>query len=368
MHYEKFKKTAVWKELAHDSRTQEITVNKDIDKGRSPLNYNLCEHANGYDYYKKRLSEVKVQNRADVNTLCSWIITKPKDLPDADLERFFKESYSFMADRYGRENVVSAWVHMDETTAHLHFKFIPVVEDKRHEGCYKCSAKECVDRSELKAIHKDIARHMENVFGRDIGLLNGSTAGGNRTVQELKNEALVAENISLQSKVFDSQRTIKRAEQAEKALADLEGRVQTAQAIKEQTVKSSGFFNKGKVVMEYSEYMDLKKTAMEVDTIKQIEAALRSRERELAQEAHHLDERERMLSASIDKVINERVEQSVDRILRNVDEADKLALAEAFIKRNGMANEYKDFTEQTVIGHKKQRIRQSVKEYDWMIH
>ena len=39
-----------------------------------------------------------------------------------------------------KENVISAYVHFDEVTPHMHYAFVPVVEDKK-KGGYKLSAK-----------------------------------------------------------------------------------------------------------------------------------------------------------------------------------------------------------------------------------
>lgn len=53
---------------------------------------------------------------------------------------------------YGEQNVLSAYIHKDETTPHMHFSFIPVTVDK--DGKEKLCAKEVVDRKELKTIRK----------------------------------------------------------------------------------------------------------------------------------------------------------------------------------------------------------------------
>ena len=82
--------------------------------------------------------------------------------------------------------MVSAWVHKDEAgQPHLHFCFIPVAIDKK-KGIEKVSAKEVLTRRELQTIHKDMARYMEHIFGYDIGILNGTTIGGNKSITELK--------------------------------------------------------------------------------------------------------------------------------------------------------------------------------------
>ena len=76
--------------------------------------------------------------------MVDWVVTLPQSF-DGDEQDFFQETYKFLNDRYGKENVISAYVHMDETTPHMHYAFVPVVEDKK-KGGYKLSAKEAVNR------------------------------------------------------------------------------------------------------------------------------------------------------------------------------------------------------------------------------
>lgn len=162
--------------------------NQDIDVSRTHLNYNLAENRDQREFIKNRLSEVKCLNREDVKVMCSWVVTAPKDLPVSDEQQFFQESYNFLKNRYGQENVISAFVHKDEITPHMHFAFIPVVMDKR-KGIEKVSAKECINKKELQTFHKDFDNHMIKVFGRDIGVLNEATKEGNKSVKELKQQS-----------------------------------------------------------------------------------------------------------------------------------------------------------------------------------
>ena len=163
--------------------------NQDIDKSRTHLNYNLAPtQSNGQgSFVKKRCSEVKMQNRADVNVMCSWVVTAPKEIRIEETEKFFKETYNFLSERYGKDNVVSAHVHMDETTPHIHFAFVPVVKDKKKD-ILKVSAKEAIDKKELQIFHRDLSEYIDRVFGRDIGILNEATKEGNRSIEELKRE------------------------------------------------------------------------------------------------------------------------------------------------------------------------------------
>lgn len=188
-HVMKFTKASCGHMFAHFDRRAEHISNENLDRTRTHLNYNLATHQtmDQGEFVRKRCAEVRCQNRKDVNVMVSWVVTAPKDLPANEQRAFFEASYDFLKNRYGLENVVSAYVHMDEVTPHMHFAFVPVVEDKKRGG-YKLSAKEAVTRKDLRTFHKDLSDHMERVFGRDIGILNEATKEGNKSIEELKRQ------------------------------------------------------------------------------------------------------------------------------------------------------------------------------------
>ena len=160
--------------------------NQEIDIQKTNLNYNLAEEKNQLEFIKKRTSEVRCLNRKDVNVMASWVITLPESIKTQEDQRlFFEESYNFLEKKYGKENVISSYVHLDETTPHMHFAFIPVVRDKKR-GDLKVSAKECITRNDLKQFHPQLEAHMKRVFGREIGILNEKTKEGNKAIDELK--------------------------------------------------------------------------------------------------------------------------------------------------------------------------------------
>ena len=197
----KFTKASCGHMFKHYERAMEINPetgqleyvkfkNQEINTQASHLNYNLATHQTMRqgDFVRKRCSEVKLQNRKDVKVMCSWALTAPKDLPEAELDIFFRASYEFMAARYGNENVVSAYVHLDETSPHIHFAFVPVTEDKK-KGGYKVSAKEVVNRQDLQTFHQDLNKHLEKILGHSVSILNDATKDGNKTVTELKEKS-----------------------------------------------------------------------------------------------------------------------------------------------------------------------------------
>ncbi|MGN1090471.1 MAG: MobV family relaxase, partial [Huintestinicola sp.] len=189
-HVEKYTAAATGHMLAHYDRTHSSSTSL-IDESRTALNHNLAgidQPLPQLDFLHKRLGEIKVMKRADVNVMCDWIVTAPKELTPEELPLFFNETYKFLNERYGKENVISAYVHMDETTPHIHYAFVPVVIDKK-KGIPKLSAKERITRKDLNTFHPDLTKHMAAVFGRNIGIQNDATALGNQTIKQLRKKS-----------------------------------------------------------------------------------------------------------------------------------------------------------------------------------
>lgn len=202
-HVAKYAKAAIGHLCNHYGRSEDmdkagyvIRGNENIDPSRTHLNYNLAAHQElaQLEFIHRRLSEVHVHNRKDVNVLCDWVVTVPKDLlqehPDQE-GAFFRATYRFLEERYGKENVVSAWVHKDETTPHIHFAFMPVVEDKKRGG-EKLSAKERITKNDLQTFHQELELYVSRELQLEVHIQNEATKDGNKTVTELKRESELA--------------------------------------------------------------------------------------------------------------------------------------------------------------------------------
>lgn len=190
MNMQKIKIYAVYNMLDHygrgDSDRQKERSNKNIDPERSPLNYNLAAEIQpmpACDFYKKRLSEISVHGNAKVG-IVSWIITVPKTLPENEYKAFFKAAFDFFTQMHGKENVVSAYVHMDETTPHMHYCFVPVVLDK--EKGEKLCAKNITTRSYLNKAHPEAEKYISDALGHHVEILNEATKEGNKSLEEFK--------------------------------------------------------------------------------------------------------------------------------------------------------------------------------------
>lgn len=190
MNMEKIQMNAVYRILDHNGRSDSDRSrnrkNENIDPSRSHLNYNLAadiQPMQPYEYYKKRMSEIYVHGNASVG-IVSWVITKPKTLPENETKDFFKTAYEFFEKKHGKENVVSAYVHMDETTPHLHFCFVPVVVDEKKGE--KLCAKSVTTKSYLDKAHPEAEEYISNALGHHVDIINEATKDGNKSIEEFK--------------------------------------------------------------------------------------------------------------------------------------------------------------------------------------
>ena len=207
MHYEKFKgKADVRRVLEHSDRGQEGVSehehsNDKIDPERSHLNYELKDRGglSAVEYHRKRIEQIAEETkqrtgkalRKDAVTLCSWAVTAPQDLPEDKQEDFFRECYAWFSERYGEDNIVTAAVHLDETSPHLHLQFTPIIEDK--DGTRRLCAKDLETRRTLQTVHQKLEKHLTQELGCKVILLNGATDNGNKTITELKLATLQAQ-------------------------------------------------------------------------------------------------------------------------------------------------------------------------------
>lgn len=195
MHIDKAKSSQVIGYILHDTRACENHTNEKIDPAKAELNYNLVE-GSPLENFNKRMSQVYMRKSANANALAMFSTTLPKDFPSERSEEFFRACHRFYCDRFGEENIISDIVHRDETTDHMHTKFIPVYYHEKNERD-TVSFDKVVNRKVYRTIHKDLQKYLENEFGFEVHILNGATAGGNKTVEEMKAEELKRKNQQL---------------------------------------------------------------------------------------------------------------------------------------------------------------------------
>ena len=127
----------------HNERKNTHYSNKDINKQNSKLNYSIKDPYSTYEkIFKDMKNNYNLQGmiKKVSNVMCEFIITSDKEFFDnigeQETKRYFQTAYKFVANynNLGEDFIVSAKVHMDESTPHLHILFVPVVHKKDREG------------------------------------------------------------------------------------------------------------------------------------------------------------------------------------------------------------------------------------------
>ena len=120
----------------HNERKNTNYSNKDINKNNSINNYSIKQCNTTYSKAIKQLiaeNDLKCRITSYTNLVCEFIITSDKEFFDSigenETKRYFQTAYNFVANykNLGRKYILSAKVHMDESTPHLHLVFVPVV-------------------------------------------------------------------------------------------------------------------------------------------------------------------------------------------------------------------------------------------------
>lgn len=182
-HIAKYKASAVGKLCAHYNRWQgidnPIVSRENIDKSRTHLNYTLGVYEKdgkrfigkvrgsaSWATVKGRIDAVNARAKAegkratrkDAVVMADMVVTLPPNVPPEDAYKFFWNSYQYIADRVGRGNLMGGYVHMDETTPHMHVPFTPILDGR-------FNYKKMCDRKFYQTFHKGLGDRLEQKMG-----------------------------------------------------------------------------------------------------------------------------------------------------------------------------------------------------------
>ena len=122
---------------AHNERTKEkYASNPDIDPTRTHLNFHLIKPERKYRAEsEKQIAEAGCRTRSDSVRVVEALITATpeffKGKKRAEIKEFFNEALEFIKQNQAPETIISAVVHLDEKSPHMHLCFVPLTEDKR---------------------------------------------------------------------------------------------------------------------------------------------------------------------------------------------------------------------------------------------
>jgi len=146
LRFQKCKAGSVTARYSHNERKKAMyKSNPDIDTSRKQDNYHLVLPKQPYRQEVRRMIQAAgCKTRKDSTVMVETLITaSPEfmhDLSPPEQREFFTLATSFIAQRIGQDNIISAVVHMDETTPHMHLCFVPITDGKT-PGTKSLSAK-----------------------------------------------------------------------------------------------------------------------------------------------------------------------------------------------------------------------------------
>lgn len=138
--------------------------NPNIDMERSQNNIHFIKPNGTYTaVYKRMLTRSGCKARKDSTVVVETLITSSRPflsglLPE-EVTQYFNHAFDFMTQKIGKENIISAVVHMDETTPHMHLSFCPITPDNR------LSAKDILgNRAKLSKWQDEFHAHMVSFY------------------------------------------------------------------------------------------------------------------------------------------------------------------------------------------------------------
>lgn len=290
LHMDKFKKEAIRGIQSHNRRERESHSNPDIDYDRSAANYELHEAAssNYAEAIQNRIDDLLLVKavRKDAVRMCGLIVTSDKAFFDGltpeETRRFFEESKAFLTEFVGAENVVSAMVHMDEKTPHMHFFHVPVTQDGR------LNANKIYTRQSLRKLQSELPAYLQSrgfAIERGVEQTPGSAKKhlDTREFKQQKEElARLAQEVAVLMR--DSLRSLgllgQREEKLKKSIEAYERQAEEAEKVlrDEHSLPKASFLNYPSVLKKASSLIEELKKALAVKHLVQLREEALQRE------------------------------------------------------------------------------------------
>ena len=144
LRFAKYKGPEIGNIEAHNERSKEkYASNPDVDISRSKLNFHLVEPKQKYRAEAERqIKEAGCRTRSDSVRVVEALVTATPEFfqgkKKSEIKAYFQEALAFIQQNQDPKTIISAVVHMDEKTPHMHLAFVPLTADGR------LSAKEIV--------------------------------------------------------------------------------------------------------------------------------------------------------------------------------------------------------------------------------
>ena len=174
LRFAKYKGPEIGHIESHNERTKEkYASNPDVDMSRSHLNFHLVTPLRKYRAEaEKQIAEAGCRTRSDSVRVVEALVTASpeffKGKKKGEIKAYFQEALDFIREHQDQKTIISAVVHMDEKTPHMHLCFVPLTEDGR------LSAKEIVGNKKKLTQWQD--RFWEHMVKKYPDLERGESA------------------------------------------------------------------------------------------------------------------------------------------------------------------------------------------------
>ena len=129
-----------------------------------------------------------------------------------EIERWAKDIYGFVCREFGKENVASFIVHLDETGPHAHCVFVPLTADGRLSSKEVLGGKNKIEaRQHMRDLHTRLAE-VNRKYGLDRGDDIHETGARHRSTAEY-NRDLHRENAKLETLIDDNREQLSQLEE-----------------------------------------------------------------------------------------------------------------------------------------------------------
>lgn len=277
MHTAKFNGASSCRNVCNEHQRESETYKNFVDQERSQWNFNVCPHE-PFDVPQYVSARLQKKPRKDAVLMFDTVITLPRDF-SGNTRQFFEMSYKGLKKIYNLSDneVVSAIVHLDETTPHMHFCAVPITQDNRL--CYK----DIVPREVYQTQHRELQQYLkengiECKIAKTSAELEKAKKEGYKPTRSL--EELKAETIEARS---EAQIARLKASEYEKDIKHLKSEIE---GLKAKIEHNKGVYERNKqlgerILSTMNENWGLIQSALDVRTLNELDERLQELEQAL---------------------------------------------------------------------------------------
>lgn len=192
---------------------------------------------------RERMHEIAFGNQAVDLTKSSdnGHITRSKDIED-----WAVDVYNFVAKRFGEDNIVSFYVHLDEANPHVHCTLVPINEETNRISWKAVFGDGIEEESEnMRKLHDALEEEVSRKWGLERGSDKEETKAKHRSTEEYR-RSLVNEVQSLETTREGLLIQVRTAERKLKSLSTMMSNLQTRkEAVQDEIDRISEQFADG---------------------------------------------------------------------------------------------------------------------------